>query len=243
MFLDMLSIAVLISTAIFIYLTFNNKIPFFSGVFYSAGAFVISFATSVISHRRLTGENIIEQSVNLSLDRMQEYMTVSPEMRELSFLLLPAMTILSALFFSYLIFVVTAGILRLMKRDTSMYVKFSGLKLPRSASTLLFLSMIFVMLSRGSQLAAVCLNASVIIGYVAMLCGLSVVCSFINTKVKRVYLRIIVYLALFLVILLSAPFASYILVMLALSDTAFNFRKIGVVLAEVPTEEDEGTDE
>lgn len=249
---NLLSYIVLLLVIVFLVLTFKKKMPFFTGVFSTAATFVASFILSVFAANAQTGGNIIDTIINQQFDQViQSFQSLTPDMlqsiyggnltpadletiksqfavaaqtlKDLYVIVFPAVIILTTLALSFLLFMLVKTVIRIFRKDVSAYPDFVALRMPKSATIVLGVTMVLSLIVSGAVGNAF-LNIAIIMIGVAMVCGLAFILYMVKTLSKSIATRIFGYLAVLLVLSLFYTFSTYILGFAAILDSFLNLR-------------------
>lgn len=239
--LDILSILFMAGIIPAVWFVYKKKLEFFSGVFLGTFLFLLSFGCSVYSSSLLLGVRPTEIVINSSLDSIiNTYNSVpglSAEdlqminryvemMREMYSLMLPAVLILGNLLWVYVIFMISKGLFAILRKDVSGFLKFSALKLPKSALFFAILSYALSVIFKGNHISYAFFNFSTVIFMVCSVCGLSVVDFAFRKKIKHSLFRAIIYPLLFIVLSVFGGIGGSLLMIMGIADAIFDFRKL-----------------
>ena len=219
-----------------IWIVYKKRITFFNGVFLGTFLFLMSFCCSVWGLHLLNGYSPIDAFINDTFNSMKEaYNLVGDNqammlkllevVKETYIILVPSMVVLTSLSISYLLFMLSKGILALCGKDVSAFRKFCDLKMPKIALFLAAISFIVTFFTGDSPLGYAFTNFSSIIFSVTTICGISVVDFKLRKKIRISVLRFIIYIFLIVVLTLLFRDGTGIFMLIGMIDSAFDFRR------------------
>lgn len=236
--LSILLMLCVIPTALLVY---KKKLTFFSGVFLGTFLFLMSFGCSVYGVSVMYGYSPLDAMINDSFaDIMVVYSSVPgisdqdigavnqamTYFKNIYTVLLPAIVILSNLFWVYIIMMISKGAFALFGRDVSGFAKFCDLKMPKSALVLSVISYILFMIFKNQQIGYAFLNFSLIIFMICSVCGLSVIDYAIRKKVKISVLRVLIYILALCTLTVLTGIGGTVPIFVGMMDAVFDFRKM-----------------
>lgn len=223
----------------------------------AAGGYLFSMLVTIVFLNKIEGVNQIQKLIlepmQGYLDEMQSKMGELMQMygdakayeenlgaikdnftaaKEVISLLVPGFFIVVSAFWGYMTLAFSQFILNRIGHDYRYLPAFYGLKVNRGATTVFAVSLILSMFISKQIVSAALVNITFILSIVLFVCGLSV-CDFYvkRARIPGVF-RILIYMVVFGIMSILAvrlPFLHpvYILVLVALGDSIFNFRKFG----------------
>ena len=239
--LDLISILLMLCVLPTVWLVYKKKLNFLNGVFLGTFLFLVSSGCSMYAQSLLYGGSPADLIINNAFDTiMSAYSSVpgiseaeiqtmkqlTETLKEVYSILLPSVLVLGNLLWVYVIFMISKGILAVFRKDVSGFMKFSELKLPKTALFFSVLSYILSMIFKDNPISYAFFNFSVIIFMVSSVCGLSVLDYAFRKKIRFSLLRALVYVLAFIVIGLFTGMTGSLLVLIGITDTVFDFRKI-----------------
>lgn len=239
--LDVLSILLMLCVLPTVWLVYKKRLKFLNGVFLGTFMFLVSSGCSMYAQSLLYGlspgdlliNNVFDSIINaynsvpeISATEIQTINQLIETLKEIYSILLPSVLVLGNLLWVYVIFMVSKGILAVFRKDVSGFMKFSELKLPKSALFFAVLSYVLSMIFKDSPISYAFFNFSVIIFMISSVCGLSVIDYAFRKKIRFSVFRTFIYIVAFFVIRLFTGMGGSVLVLVGITDAIFNFRKI-----------------
>lgn len=238
--LNVLSIMLMLCVIPTAWLVYKKKITFLNGVFLGTFLFLVSFGCSAYGASLMYGYSPTDLLINNTFDSvlnayrsvpgitseeiqvMQQY---TEQAKSIYSILLPAIIVLGNLFWAYIILMISKGVIALFRKDVSGFLKFSELKLSKSAFMFAIISYLLYIIFEGNPICYAFFNLSAIIFMVSSVCGLSVIDFAFRKKLKYSLLRALIYFAAIFVITLFTGMAGSLLVFIGMLDVVFDFRR------------------
>jgi uncharacterized protein YybS (DUF2232 family) len=147
-------------------------------------------------------------------------------------LFIPSFFIISSAFSGYLALMSSKAILSRSGYDYKYFPAFSELRISRSAIVVFLLSFLLSSLATQQMIRGAFANIAFILSMVFMVCGLSILDFFVKKAGIPGVVRVIIYLIVFGIMMLLGIIVPFlhpvnILIILTLTDSIFNFRKLG----------------
>ncbi len=221
------------------WMIYKKKLTFLSGVFLGTFLFLVSFGCSVFGTSIMYGYSPIDYAVNVFFDNilagynalsgiseeeLQIISSIITEGRNLYFTLMPAIVIILALVWSYVIIMIFKGVLALFRKDVSGFWRFCDFKMPKTAVLLAVFSYFLSGVFNGEQLGYAFLNFTSIMFTLTSLCGLSLIDYGLRKKVKISVLRAFVYIVIFGVLTIFMGIGTNLLTFVGMIDAFFDIR-------------------
>ena len=236
--INVLSILLMLCVIPTVWLVYKKKIKFFSGVFLGTFLFLMSFVCSMYCIRIEYGYSPYDifadnaqrmiyaysTTPGITAEKLQIFKSAIAQMQHFYTTLFPSLLVITNLFMVYIIFMISKGVLTLLKKDVSGFEKFCNLKMPRMAIVLSVLCYILSNVLEDTQAGYAFLNFTAIIYNVCIVCGLSLIDYAIRKKVKFSLARLVIYIGMFLIF---GNFLATVLPFAGMADGFLNFRKIG----------------
>lgn len=245
MIADILSIFALLLILCIIptaWLVYKRKIKFLNGVFLGTFLFLMSFGCSVYGVYLLEGYSPIDKMLSVAFESMEAafrslpgittgdltaVMKIVETVKEMYVALIPSIIVLFCLGWSYILLMISKGILALLKKDVSGFARFCDFKMPKSTLFIAALTYILHMIFDGKQIGFAFLNFSSIILSVTTFCGISVIDYKLRNKIRFSVLRFIVIILLIMALSLVFGDGTGIFMFIGMFDSVFNFRRNG----------------
>lgn len=234
--LSMLLIFGIVPVALMVY---KKKIKFLNGVFLGTFLLLISFACSVYVTQTLYGYNPIDYTINTVADslvsayegaegvtdaQISQMKQVTNVLRDMYFVLMPTVVVISYLLWAYLSLMLAKGIFALFRKDVSGFGKFCDLKMPSTATLLAIASYVLSMLFEDSRISYGFINFSLIIFIMTSFCGLSMIDFWLRKKIRLSIVRLVIYIVGFFALSMLMGIGASIILFVGIADASFDFR-------------------
>ncbi len=219
-------------------LIYKKKIPFLRGVFLSTLLFLMSFGCSVLSAKLVYGISIIDSTVNgafndfllasetlYTADEMDMVRAVVESVRSTYFALIPSILVCTCLAFSYAFIMICKGVLFVFKKDVSMFLKFSELKMSKLGVLFGVLAFAAFGLSINATLKYAFLNFAAILIFATGVCGLSVTDFMLRKKIRLGVVRFLIYTVIFTLMFFTMGFGISMFLIFGAWDALFDLRR------------------
>ncbi len=238
--LDILSLLLILGIFPTAWLVYKKRIKFLNGVFIGTFLFLLSFGCPVYLTQLLYGYSPIDLMVNSTIDGLAESYNSLPGItadqsakmgqlmdafKNMYFVLMPTVVVISNLFWSYLLLVLSKGVFALFRKDVSGFGKFCDFKMSRSALVLGIVAYILSAIFDGHQISYGFMNFSSIIFIVTSFCGFSMIDFWLRKKVKYSVLRALIYIVGLGTLSLFMGIGTSLLLFVGIADASFDFRK------------------
>ncbi|NLY42659.1 MAG: DUF2232 domain-containing protein [Clostridiaceae bacterium] len=250
---DFLTSAIIISRFCFPGLAlgwgFKRKKDFRSLFVLSSSAYLFNLLLVIFLANKIYDVNLINQFILDPIEKMFTQIkesediaklfgrgsidiTVLDELKDTISFFVPGFLLLAASFSGFLMLMFTKFILNRLKYDYSYLPMFSQLKVGRTTVAVFVLSFLISRIITNSVISAALLNIAFILSAVLNICGLSVIDFFLKRYGIPGIVRVIIYIiglniTMFVGLLIPIIHPFYILAVLALADSIFDFRKLG----------------
>lgn len=237
--LDILSLLLILSIVPTAWLVYKKRINFLNGVFLGTFLFLLSFGCSVYVSELLYGYSPIDYAVNSTVSNFMTWYESTPGitaqqisemkqamvlLKDIYFVLMPTVIVVSNLFWSYLFLMLAKGILALFRKDVSGFSKFCDFKMPKSAVLFAIAAYILSMLFKVQQVGYAFMNFASIIFIVTSFCGLSMVDFWLRKKIRFSIIRVVIYIVGFGALSLLMGLGASIILFVGIADASFDFR-------------------
>ncbi|MBZ4646734.1 MAG: hypothetical protein PWR27_2496 [Petroclostridium sp.] len=217
---------------------------------FSSGAYLVSLLATILLINNIEGINLIDKliiepvtefftqaekdlnEVAKALGNNQVYAGGLTILKDIVGLLIPSFFIVSSTLFGYITLILSKSILNRIGYDYRYLPRFFELKVNRGTAVVFVLSFILSITINEVTISAALANITFILSVILMVCGLSVLDFFVKKAGIPGYVRVIIYIIVFaittllgVVIPLLHPLNA--LIILALIDSTFDFRKLG----------------
>jgi len=238
---SVISVCLALSIIPMIILVYKNHLSFIKGVILGAIAFVASFSVRVFTFSKMYGFSLIDAYINGVYDQLSQMSTslsgqlpaeqlalfnnAITQVKNFYFAMFPSILVISCLLWSYLIFMIGKGIIYLLKKDTSSFLRFCDFRMAKLG---IFLGIIAYAVSSfitQTRVAYGLLNFTAIIFSVTTVCGLSVIDYKLSKKIKLSIVRAIIYIIAFVMFGLVSPILCGVLAVIGTYDACFDGRK------------------
>ncbi len=237
--LDVLSMVLLFGIVPTSLLVYKKKIKFLNGVFTGAFLFLLSFGCSVFAAQLLYGYSPIDFAVTNTVDGFISVYESMPEtsaeqvsqlkqimdmVKELYFLLIPTIVVVSSLMWSYALLMLAKGIFAIFRRDVSGFSRLCDFKMPRSAILVGIAAYALSFVFKKYQISYAFANLVAIILAITTFCGFSMVDYWLRKKIRWSILRVPVYIVGFGLLSLLMGMGASILLFVGIADASFDLR-------------------
>lgn len=221
-------------------LIYKKKISFLGGVFLSTLLFLMSFGCNVLSANLVYGISIIDSTVNgafndfliaaeagglYAAEEMDMVRAVVESVKSTYFALIPSILVCTYLVFSYVLIMMSKGILYICKKDVSMFLKFSELKMSKTGVLFGVLAVAATGLSINATFRYALLNFAVILIFATGVCGLSVTDFVLRKKVRFGAVRFLIYTFIFTLMFFTMGFGLSMFLIFGAWDALFDMRR------------------
>jgi len=234
---NLLSLFMYVTVLLFLILVCKRKLKFSSGILFSSLSILLANLTKIYIYNKTHSTDLIGDFIENAIAVFQTVLqtayteadvnlpaidiTVIKNMYTVYF---PSLMIIYSVVISFGIFMLTKGLLRLIKKDTSYIPCLSDYKFPKSAFWVLALTYIFADFISNSTVSGALQNINILLMFFASFCGFSYIEFKMKKKIKNTFFRFFLYIAAFSVINMLSSFVMILLVAVALADSLFNLR-------------------
>lgn len=220
-------------------LVYKKKINFTSGLFAGTLLFLMSFGCTVYSADLMYGVSLIDSTVNGIFDTFTEALKTSgaytaeeaefvggalETLKETYFSLIPSVVVCTNLVFSYVLLMVSKGILALCKKDVSGFFRFCDFKMSRTGIILGIVAYILFEFTQTGAAKFAFLNFAVIMLFAAFVCGFSVVDFKFRKIIKPSVPRFLIYCPLIVISAALMGFGAGLFLLIGIWDAFFDLR-------------------